>query len=75
MFENASTGWSDFHKRYGRQAEILWFSRVGFNSAKTLALLHVLSGIGRMAGGGRLYLFERKNGKWAIKSSIQTWET
>ncbi len=75
MFRNASTGWSDFHKKYGKQAEILLLSRVGFNSERTLALLHVSSGMGRMAGGGTLYLFERKGGKWVIKTHIQTWAT
>jgi len=68
-------GWGEFHKRYGQDAEILWLSRVGFNSDRTLALLHVSGGIDRMAGGGELYLFERKEGKWVIKSHIQTWAT
>jgi hypothetical protein len=75
MFRNASTGWSDFHKKYGKQAEILFFSRVGFNSEKTLALLHVSGGTGLMGGGGTLYLLDRKNGKWAVKALIQTWAT
>jgi hypothetical protein len=75
MFRKASTGWSDFHKKYGEEAEILLLSRVGFNPEKTLALLHVSSGMGGMAGSGRLYLFERKNGKWVVKSHIQTWTT
>ena len=30
MFRKASTGWSDFHKKYGKEAEILLLSRVGF---------------------------------------------
>lgn len=68
-------GWSEFHKKYGKDAEILWFSRVGFNPDRTLALLHVSGGIDRMAGGGTLYLFQRKEGKWVIKSQIQTWAT
>jgi len=75
MFRNSSAGWSDFHKKFGKEAEILLLSRVGFNPEKTLALLHVSSGMGGMAGGGTLYLFERKNGKWVIKSHIQTWTT
>lgn len=75
MFGKTSTGWSDFHKKYGEEAEILFLSRVGFNPEKTLALLHVSSGMGRMAGGGALYLFERMNGKWVIKSRIETWAT
>ncbi len=75
MFRKDSTGWSGFHKKYGKEAEILLLSRVGFNPEKTLALLHVSSGMGRMAGSGTLYLFERNNGKWVVKSHIQTWTT
>jgi len=75
MFRKDSTGWSGFHKKYGKEAEILLLSRVGFNPEKTLALLHASSGMGGMAGGGTLYLFERKNGKWVIKLHIQTWTT
>lgn len=68
-------GWREFHKRYGKDAELLWLSRVGFNSDRTLALLHVSGGIDRMASGGELYLFERKEGKWVIKLQVQTWAT
>lgn len=73
MFRKASTGWNDFHKKYGKEASVLLLSRVGFNPEKTLALLHVSGGMGSMAGSGALYLFERKNGKWVIKVHIQTW--
>jgi hypothetical protein len=73
MFRKASTGWSEFHTTYGKEAGMLLLSRVGFNPEKTLALLHVSGGMGSMAGSGALYLFERKNGKWTIKSHIQTW--
>jgi hypothetical protein len=75
IFRVPSKGWSKFHKRYGKEAEILWLSRVGFNPEKTLALLHVSGGMGPMAGGGTLYLLERKDGVWVIKSQIQTWAT
>jgi hypothetical protein len=75
MFQVPSKGWSKFHKKYGKEAEMLWLSRIGFNSEKTLALLHVSGAMGGMAGGGTLYLFERKDGKWVIKSQIQTWFT
>jgi len=68
-------GWKEFHKRYGKDASSLQFSRVGFNSDKTLALLHVSSGGDAMAGGGTLYLFECKAGKWSVKTSIGTWTT
>jgi hypothetical protein len=69
------SGWADFHKTYGKNASVLELSRVGFNQDKTLALFHVSGGMDRMAGGGTLYLLERKGSKWEIKTSIQTWAT
>ena len=68
-------GWSVFHRRYGRKAELVVLSHVGFNRDKTLALFHISSGIGPMAAGGSLYLCERKNGKWVVKMHIPTWTT
>ena len=65
------TGWSEFHKRYGEEASVLWLSRVGFNRDKTLALLYVSSGMGRLAVDGVLYLLERKEAKWVIKTRIE----
>lgn len=68
-------GWSEFHKKYGKNASLVSLSRVGFNADKTLALVHVSSGIGSMAAGGTLYLLEKKEGKWVVKSSMGTWTT
>jgi hypothetical protein len=75
MFQVPSKGWSKFHRKYGKDAEMLWLSRIAFNSTKTLALLHVSGAVAGMAGGGTLYLFEHKDGQWVIKSQIQTWFT
>lgn len=75
MFRTPSKGWNEFHKKYGKEAEMLFLSRVGFNQDKTLALFHISSGIGEMAAGGSLFLCEKKNGKWVVKSHIQTWTT
>jgi hypothetical protein len=69
------TGWGEFYKKYGKDAEIVSLSQVGFNANHSLALLHVSGGIGPMAGGGVLYLFERKDDHWAIKTQIATWAT
>ncbi len=68
-------GWKEFHRKYGKQASWLYLSRVGFSADKSLALLHVSVGAGPMAAGGRLYLLERKAGKWSVKTSIGTWTT
>lgn len=59
--------WSEFNKKYGRDAERVAVSRVGFSSDKSLALIHVL-----YSSSGVLYLLERKNGKWRVKFYVQT---
>jgi hypothetical protein len=67
-----AAGWSEFHKTYGKGSEIVTVSRVGFNSDKSLALLHILGASGHNAAGGELLLLERKDGKWVIKFHTQT---
>jgi hypothetical protein len=62
-----AAGTTEFDKKYGKGAEIVAVSRVGFNSDKTLALLHVL-----YSSSGELYLLEHKDGKWVIKFYVQT---
>lgn len=63
----ASDDWNTFQRKYGRNAEYVVLSRVGFNADKTLALIHVL-----YSGFGRLYLYELTEGKWRIKYSVPT---
>jgi hypothetical protein len=67
-----AVGWSEFHKKYGKGSAIVTVSRVGFNTDKTLALLHILGASGHNAAAGELLLLERKNSKWVIKFHIQT---
>jgi hypothetical protein len=62
MFRGHS-GWKTFHRRFGGNASLTTFSRVGLNPERTLALLYVTSGIEAMAGNGFVYVFERKNGR------------
>jgi hypothetical protein len=75
IFNDDAKGWNRFHKKYGKNASLVTLSRVGFSPNKQLALLHSSYGAGEMAGGGTLYLLERKNGAWVVKSSIETWTT
>jgi len=63
-------GRSEFNKKYGKDAERVAVSRVGFSSDKSLALLHVL-----YSRSGELYLLERRDGKWRVKFSVQTMAT
>jgi hypothetical protein len=65
------TGSDEFHKKYGGDALIVTFSRVGFNSDKTLAFLHVSVGVDHVAGSGTLYLLKRNGGTWTIALKVE----
>ena len=67
--------WSQFHRVFGNDAELLTFSRVAFDSAKQYALVHVSSGWSENGGGGELYLLTCLNGSWVIKRVFPTWTT
>jgi hypothetical protein len=67
--------WSQFHRVFGDDAELLTFSRVAFDRAKQYALVHVSSGVSENGGGGELYLLTRLNGDWVIKRVFPTWTT
>ena len=67
--------WSQFHRVFGNDAELLTFSRVAFDRTKQYALVHVSSGVSENGGGGELYLLTRLNGDWVIKRVFPTWAT
>lgn len=67
--------WSQFHRLFGDDAELLTFSRVAFDTAKQYALVHVSSGVSQNGGGGELYLLTHLNGDWVIKRVFPTWAT
>jgi len=67
--------WSQFHRIFGDDAELLTFSRVAFDDAKQYALVHVSSGVSENGGSGELYLLTRLNGDWVIKRVFPTWVT
>jgi hypothetical protein len=63
-------GWGEFSRKYGKSAERVAVSRVGFSVDKSLALIHIL-----YSASGELYLLERKEGKWKVKFYVQTMAT
>jgi len=62
--------WSEFNKKYGKDAERVAVSRVGFSSDKSLALVHIL-----YSSSGVLYLLERNDHTWQVKFYVQTMAT
>ena len=64
-------GWNEFYRRFGKNAGITRVSRVGFNSDKTLALVHVWGAVAANGAAGTFFLLQRNQEKWAVKFSMQ----
>jgi hypothetical protein len=62
--ERGVDGWQDFYKRYPDSGGFIILSAVGFNKAKTLAVVYTGSSCGGLCGSWRFHLLEKTNGKW-----------
>ena len=66
-------GWDEFYKKYPDSGGYIRFSKVGFNSGKTEALVeyaYVYNNLG--ADGGFVYL-ERDGSAWVLKKFVSVW--
>jgi hypothetical protein len=65
-------GWSEFHRRFPG-AGLLEFSRIGFNSDRTEALVYMSESSGIKNGGGDYFVLTRIGKTWVIKEKINAW--
>lgn len=70
--ESDWAGRSEIQKRHGKNEVLIRFSRVGFNSDKSLASLHVSYGVDHVAGSGTLYLLKKEADAWKIALTVNT---
>lgn len=56
----------DYSDKSPRGIVSTWFSAIGFNAAKTLAVVHMGHSCGPSCGGGTYYFLEKKDGKWQL---------
>lgn len=68
--KNGVSGWEDFYKKYPNSGGYFMFSRVGFNSDKTQALVYKAHGCGGLCGEGSCLLFVKKDGVWVAKGAV-----
>jgi hypothetical protein len=56
--------------------DFFYFSRVGFNTQQTQALIHVsfMSGTNGADSGGKYFLLNKQNDKWESTSSSAVWQ-
>lgn len=71
--EKISPGSPEFKTRYPNAWGIQRFSRVGFNSDKTKAVLYAESICGARCGTGEYLILEKKDGAWKVVKNLMIW--
>jgi hypothetical protein len=68
-------GWQEFYKAHPHAAGFWTFSRPGFNSDHTEAVLYVTHSCGWLCGTGHLYFLTRESpsAKWTVKNRLFLW--
>ncbi|HEU0180378.1 MAG TPA: hypothetical protein VFV58_39580 [Blastocatellia bacterium] len=76
MFEKRELdGWNEFYKKYPGSSGYITFSRVGFNSDETKALIYRQTNCGGLCGYGGYILLSKDNGAWKEIGSYGCWES
>ena len=63
--------WISYYRRYAGSRGFIMLSRIGFNTARTQALLYMGSRCGPGCGDLNFLLLERVNGIWTIKKELR----
>jgi hypothetical protein len=73
---NVWKDWDDYYRRYPASGGFYWFSAVGFNPARTRALVDMGHACGELCGNGGPRFFEKKGGKWReahVLATVTEW--
>lgn len=73
---SGAEGWEEYYRRHPSSGGYYWFSAVGFNPARTRAIVDMGHSCGFLCGGGGPRFFERKKGKWrevSVKATVTSW--
>lgn len=55
------------------EGDILFFSRVGFNAARTQALVYSSNWCGALCGSGHIHVLEFRDGAWVVIAETELW--
>jgi hypothetical protein len=66
-------GWEDFYKKYPTSSGYVNFSRVGFNTTFTKAIVFRSESCGPLCSSGDYILFEKMDGKWRNVDRFNCW--
>jgi hypothetical protein len=73
IFKKGGGSWTAYYKQFPRAQGILTFSRVGFNSDGTQALLYYNNTCGGLCGAGEYVIMVKRDGRWSIATEIEMW--
>ena len=73
IFDTRHDGWQEFYRRYPHSSGLWSFSRVGYNVAKTEALVYLVHSCGMLCGTGHLYLLQKQDEGWMVKNKLMLW--
>lgn len=74
VFGGTDGSWNVFFHRFPDAKGLIALSNVGFNPARTQALVHVGLYCGRACGGGgNFVLLKKEYGSWVIQHKYHTW--
>ena len=71
--QNLEESWQRFNQKYAGSQGLLTFSRVGFNSQKTQALVYFGNQKGSVDGAGYVVLLAYENDTWVVKKGLMLW--
>jgi hypothetical protein len=73
IFKKGGGWWDAYYKQFPHAQGILTFSRVGFNSDATQALLYYSNRCGGLCGAGEYVVMVKRDGRWSIGTEIEMW--
>ena len=71
LFSSGGT-WAELNERYSIN-QVIVFSKIGFNRAKTQALVYTSTRSGPKTGYGLYVYLTKNNGVWTIKHQVEVW--
>ncbi len=71
--DDINVGWEEFYRRYPNSSGTISFSRIGYNTNKTQAMVGLGNMYASLGGEGSLIFLKLENNRWVIVKIIPTW--
>ena len=72
-YEEFNTGWEEFYRRYPNSGGTLSFSRIGYNTDNTQAMMELGNKYDGLGGQGYMIFLKFTDGEWTIAKINYTW--